>query len=116
MFATINYYFSDTNFLEIVNTWVLKDKIKRGLINIEIGDEVVCFDRKANGHPRAIEDGIIYTVKNTDIDGHVYVAKRSKDGVGWMQQIRVHKTYIIPQYILRDIKLNNLLSETNQWI
>lgn len=113
MFSFVNYYFSYTNFLEIMNIWIIKDKIKRGLIRIEIGDDVVCFDRKSNGHPRAMKENLIYTVKNKDFDGHIYVSQRAEDGIGWMKQIRVYKTFIIPQYILRDIKLNNLLNETN---
>jgi len=113
MFASINYYFIDTNILEIVNTWVLTDKIKRGLIEFQEGDEVICFHRKGNGHPRSIKDGITYVIRHIDSDGHVIVAQHSSDEVGFLQSIRVHKTYIIPQYILRDIKLNNLLNETN---
>jgi hypothetical protein len=96
-----------------MNTWVLKDKIKRGIIYFRIGDEVICFCRKSNGHPKAIKDDTVYTVKNIDSDGHIYIAENSSDEVGWLQQIRVHKTYMIPQYILRDIKLNSILNETN---
>jgi hypothetical protein len=96
-----------------MNTWVLKDKIKRGIIYFGIGDEVICFCRKSNGHPKAIKDDTVYTVKNIDSDGHIYIAENSSDEVGWLQQIRVHKTYMIPQYILRDIKLNSILNETN---
>lgn len=83
------------------------------MISYNIGDEVICFCRKSNGHPRSIKDGVIYTVKNIDSDGHIYVSQNSKDKVGWLQQIRVHKIYMIHHYILRDIKLNSILNETN---
>jgi hypothetical protein len=96
-----------------LNNWIIKDKIKRGIISYNVDDEVICFCRKSNGHPRSIKDGIIYTVKNLDSDGHIYVAENSSDEFGWLQQIRVHKTYMIPQYVLRDIKLNSILNETN---
>jgi hypothetical protein len=96
-----------------MNTWILKDKIKRGYITFDIGDEVICFHRKSNGYPKAIEDDITYIVKNIDSDGHIYVSKHSSDGIGWLQPIRVHKIYMIPKYVLRDIKLNSLLDETN---
>lgn len=94
-----------------MNTWVLKDKIKRGIIYFGVSDEVICFCRKNNGHPKSIKDSIVYTVRRIDTDGHIYVAENSTDG--WLQEIRVHKTYMIPLYIIRDIKLNSILNETN---
>lgn len=95
-----------------MNNWIIKDKIKRGLISYNIGDEVVCFRRKPNGHPRGIENNTIYTIKGIDLDDHLHVAKRSKDGYGFMQPIRVHKTYMINKSELRNIKLNSLFDET----
>lgn len=109
MFDIISGYFSNTNFLEIMNTWVLKDKIKSGVISFEEGDSVICFWRKGNGYPGSIKDGEVYTVKNVEGD-HLYIHKHSSDGIGWMQQIRIHKTYMIPIQVLRDIKLNSVLS------
>lgn len=93
-----------------MNNWLIKDKIKRGFINFNVGDEVVCFHRKKNGYPRGIKDNVIYTIKNMDADGHLHVAMRSIDGVGWMQTIRVYKTYMINKSELRNIKLTSLLS------
>jgi hypothetical protein len=95
-----------------MNYWILKDKIKRGLISYNIGDEVVCFHRKTNGYPRGIKDNSIYTIKNIDSDGHLHVAMRASDGVGFMRPIRVHKTYMINKSELRNIKLNYLFDET----
>jgi hypothetical protein len=37
---------------------------------------------------------------------------RASDGVGFMQPIRVHKTYMINKSELRNIKLNYLFDET----
>lgn len=98
--------------MEVVNNWVIKDKIKRGIINFKEGDEVVCFFRKSNGHPRAIKDGVVYVVKSIDLDGHMMVAQHSSDGVGFLQPLRVHKMYMITQSELRNIKLNSILDET----
>lgn len=108
-----------------MNYWILKDKIKRGLISYNIGDEVVCFRRKSNGHPRGVKDNVIYTIKNIDDDGHLYIATLSSDtdsinsssftpnrSVRFMQPIRVHKTYMINKSELRNIKLNYLFDET----
>ena len=53
-----------------------------------------------------------YTIKNIDSDGHLHVAMRASDGVGFMQPIRVHKTYMINKSELRNIKLNYLFDET----
>lgn len=113
MFTTIDFNTFSSNTLEMINTWVLKDRIKRGFISFEQGDEVVCFNRKTNGHPRSIKESVTYVVKGVDSDGHLIVAQHSSDGIGFLQPIRVHKIYMIPKIILRDIKLNNLLNETN---
>lgn len=94
-----------------MNTWIIKDRIKRGMIYFEEGDTVICFWRKGNGYPGSIKDGEIYTVKNVEVD-HLYIHKHSSDGIGWTQPIRIHKTYMIPMRILREIKLNSLLDET----
>ena len=95
-----------------MNSWILKDRIKRGFISFEEGDEVVCFNRKVNGHPRSIKDGVTYIIKSVDGDGHLTVAEHSLDGVGFLQPFRVHKIYMIPKSTLRDIKLNSILNET----
>jgi len=95
-----------------MNTWILIDKIKRGLIEFKEGDEVICFHRKGNGHPRAIKESITYIVKSIDSDGHMMVAQHSSDDVGFLQTIRVHKMYMIQKNVLRDIKLNSILNET----
>jgi hypothetical protein len=96
-----------------MNTWILRDRIKRGFISFKEGDEVVCFNRKSNGHPKSIKESVTYVVKGVDLDGHLMVHQRSGNGIGFLQPIRVHKIYMIPKIILRDIKLNNLLNETN---
>jgi hypothetical protein len=95
-----------------MNSWILKDRIKRGFISFEEGDEVVCFNRKVNGHPRSIKDGVTYIIKSVDGDGHLTVAEHSLDRVGFLQPFRVHKIYMIPKSTLRDIKLNSILNET----
>lgn len=88
----------------------IKDQIKSGKISFNVGDEVICFRRKPNGHPRAIKDNVVYTIKEVNDDGHLHVAMRSNDGIGWMQTIRVHKYYMIRRDLLRDIKLDSILN------
>jgi hypothetical protein len=91
---------------------VIRDKIRRGEISFQIGDEVVVFHRKSNGHPRALKDGVSYIIKNIDMDGHITVAEHSSDGIGFLQSTRVHKMYMIKKSDLREFKLNKLF-ETN---
>jgi hypothetical protein len=95
-----------------MNEWVLKDMIKKGTVPYNVGDEVVILKRKSSGHPRSIKDGVTYIVRGIDSDGHLIVAQHSTDGIGYLQSIRVHKTYMIGKSILRDIKLNTILNET----
>jgi hypothetical protein len=92
-----------------LNEWVIKDKIKKGLIPYDIGDEVVIYKRKSNGHPRSVKDGITYIIRQKDIDGHIIIAQHSSDGIGFLQSIRVHKMYMINKSVLRDLKINELL-------
>ena len=91
-----------------MNTWILKDKIKRGYITFDIGDEVICFHRKSNGYPKGIKDDIEYTIRGIYGEG-IEVALNSSNGIGWLQSIKVHRSYMIPKYALRDINLNRLL-------
>ena len=112
MFITIDIDTRYSNLLEIMNNWKIKDNIKRGFISFEVGDEVVCFHRKGNGHPRAIKDSITYIIKSIDLDGHLLVAQHSSDGIGFLSPIRVHKIYMIQKNTMRDIKLNSILNET----
>lgn len=115
MFDFISCDSSYTNFLEM-NTWVLKDRIKNGTICFEEGDEVVLFWRKGNGYPRLLKENEVYIVKKLESD-HLYVVDKKYDYQftkfgNEMLVIRVHKTYMIPIQILRDIKLNSLFDET----
>jgi hypothetical protein len=90
-----------------MNIWDIQDKIKRGLISYNIGDEVICFVRKNNGHPRAVKENVTYTITNIDMDGHLHLAEDTSV-VNFFNTIRVHKIYMIKQSDLRDIKLNKL--------
>lgn len=94
-----------------MNTWILKDKIKGGVITFEEGDNVVCFRRKVSGYPGSIKDGEIYIVEKVEGE-HLYIQQHSSNGIGWLQPIRIHKTYMMPVQVLREIKLNSLFDET----
>ena len=95
-----------------MSNWLIKDQIKKGLMSYNIGDEVTIYRRKSNGYPASIKDGVVYTIKRVENDA-IYVAIHSSDGVGWLQPIKVHKTYMINKMALRNIKLNSILDETN---
>jgi hypothetical protein len=95
-----------------MDSWTIKSNIRDGKVKFKVGDKVICFRRKTNGHPRKIKDDVEYTIKSI-VNDDLFIATHSLNGIGWNQVIKVHKTYMIPKYILRDIKLNILLDETN---
>ncbi len=84
--------------------------IKSGQIHCKKGDKVVIFRRKGSGYPRGILDGVEYTVHNTDNES-LHVAVHSTDGVGWMQQIKVHRSYMVPKSLWRDWRLTLILED-----
>ena len=84
--------------------------IKSGQIRCIEGDKVVIFRRKKSGYPKAILDGVEYTVRYTDNES-LRVAVNSSDGVGWMQPIKVHRSYMVPKTIWRDWKLSLILED-----
>lgn len=90
-----------------MDNWVVINKIKNGTVRYSVGDEVVIFRRKSK-YPSLVEDGVVYTILNIEND-FLNIRKRSLDGHGWLQPIKVHKTYMIHPGELRDIKLDILL-------
>lgn len=84
--------------------------IKSGSIRYKKGDKVVIFRRKKSGYPKAILDGVEYTVRNLENES-LQVALHSSDGVGWMQPIKVHRSYMIPKNVWRDFRLTLILEE-----
>ena len=89
--------------------WRITDMIEKGLVSYVKGDKVVLFRRKSNGYPKGIKDGVEYTIKEIYGEG-IEVALNSSDGKGWLQSIKVHRSYMIPKYALRDINLEKLLN------
>lgn len=90
-----------------MDLWIVKDKIKNGQVLYHTNDIVTIFRRKGK-YPKLIEDNIDYTIQSVEND-FLLVRKHSSDGVGWMQPIKVHKTYMIHKEYLRDIKIDLLL-------
>lgn len=88
--------------------WRISDMIKKGMISYQVDGEVVLFRRKSNGYPSSIKDDIVYTIRRVEGES-IEVAIHSSDGVGWLQPIKVHKTYMIPKYALREANLKLLL-------
>ena len=93
--------------------WKIKDMIKNGIITYDIGDEVVLLKRKKSGYPKSIKDDEVYIITNIEND-NISIAQHSSDGIGWINQAKVHKTYLINKSKLRDIKINSILNETNR--
>ena len=79
------------------------------MITYQVNDKVVLFRKKSNGYPTGIKEDVEYTIKKVEGEA-IYVAIHSSDGVGWLQPIKVHRTYMIPKYALREANLNRLLS------
>jgi hypothetical protein len=88
--------------------WKLKDMIRRGLITHQIGDKVSIFRRKDNGYPRTIKNDVEYTIRGIEND-FLIISIHSTDGVGWVQPIKVHKTYMVSKSLIRDLKLDSIL-------
>lgn len=93
-----------------MDVWKIKDMIKSGEIRYIEGDKVVIFRRKKSGYPKAILDGVEYTVRHTDNES-ISVAVNSSDGVGWMQPIKVHRSYMVHKNLWRDWKLSLILED-----
>ena len=93
-----------------MDVWKIKDMIKSGQIHCKKGDKVVVFRRKKSGYPKAILDGVEYTVRHTDNES-ISVAVHSSDGVGWMQSIKVHRSYMVHKNLWRDWKLSLILED-----
>jgi hypothetical protein len=91
-----------------MNVWKLVDKIKSGSVTYSPGDELILIRRKSNGYPNAIKDDEQWFLKKEDRE-FLIIAKRSLNGIGWLQEKRIHRTYLIPKYYLREIKLEELL-------
>jgi 6-phosphogluconate dehydrogenase (decarboxylating) len=89
--------------------WLITDMIEKGLVSYVKGEKVVLFRRKSNGYPKGIKDGIEYTIRGIYGEG-IEVALNSSNGIGWLQSIKVHRSYMIPKYALRDINLKKLLN------
>ena len=91
-----------------MDSWTIKSNIRDGKVRFKVGDKVICFRRKTNGHPRKIKDDVEYTIKSI-INDDLLVTTHSLDGIGWSQVIKVHKTYMISKADLREIKINEIL-------
>lgn len=92
-----------------MNNWVIKDNIKRGKTKFFIGDEVIVFRRKNNGHPRSLKDNENYIIRKIENDC-LFVSKNSSIIIS--ELIKVHKTYMISKRYLREVKINSILKET----
>ena len=110
---------------DIPKNW-LTDKIKRGIPIFSIGEFVIVFRRKRNGHPKALEDGVVYIVE--EFNGE-RLGLRTKDpsatswaAKGYLARLYwVHYSYVTPVHIYREKKFEdffkaeeNFLEENNK--
>lgn len=87
----------------------ITDRIKRGIITYQVGDEVVVVRRKKNGYPRGLKDDVIYIIK--DIEGdNLIVSEPINDR--WHQPVKVHRSYVGNKSALRDIKIDEILKQS----
>lgn len=88
--------------------WKIKDKIKRGFITYEVGDEVVLFRRKSNGYPNGLKYDVKYFVIKIE-DDFLHICTNKDYCVGFDQVKKIHKTYMVQKSELRDEKINSIL-------
>jgi len=93
-----------------MDKWFIKDKIRNSQIRYQVGDEVVVVRRKKNGHPRSLKDDVVYIVRNIEND-NLIVSQHSSDGVGFLQSVKVHCSYVCNKSLLRDIKIDEILKQ-----
>lgn len=93
-----------------MDKWFIKDKIRNSQIRYQVGDEVVVIRRKKNGHPRSLKDDVVYIVRNIEND-NLIVSQHSSDGVGFLQSVKVHCSYVCNKSLLRDIKIDEILKQ-----
>lgn len=83
--------------------WKLKDQIKNGTIEYEVGEKVIVFRRKSNGYPKVLKDDIEYPVFKVDGDSLWITLLPSSVG------IRINKCFLISRSKLRDFKINSII-------
>jgi hypothetical protein len=77
-------------------------------VKISVGDRVVVFRRKTNGHPKSLKDGKVYKVLNI-IGEDIEV-----EGEGFFKsviRIKVHKSYLITIDFVRDELISQIIGE-----
>lgn len=85
--------------------WKLKDMIKCGIINYNIGDKVIIFRRKSN-NCKHIKDNSDYIIRDIEGDSLIINLANTKK---LHTTIKVHKTYMITREYLRDFKLCKII-------
>jgi len=93
-----------------MDKWFIKDKIRNSQIRYQVGDEVVVIRRKKNGHPRSLKDDVVYIVRNIEND-NLIVSQHSSDGVGFLQSVKVHCSYVCNKSLFRDLKIDEILKQ-----
>ena len=89
-----------------MDTWKLKDLIRRGAVEYNIGDIVVLFRRKSSGYPKNIIEGKEYRVGDLAGDSLVLYTDLPHP-----RRDKVHKSYMIHKEFWRDWKLSLILED-----
>ena len=79
-----------------------KDNVK-----FNIGDKVVVFRRKDNGHPKKLKDCNVYTI--VDINGDDLWIDLAHENI--ILRYKVHKSYMITIEFIRDELIEIILKE-----
>jgi hypothetical protein len=95
-----------------MDSWIVKDRIKRGVISFSVGDKVVLFRRKGK-YPSRVKDELVYTIESIDGD-FLFVLNpdypNGFQGVNLSQsKIKVHKYYMVSKTDIRDLKIESVL-------
>ncbi len=83
--------------------WLLKQRIKSGQYTYSVGENVVVSHRNNRGYPRKLKDDVLYQIRKIDKE-HLHVSVYCDDKKD-TNTIKVHKYYMTPKSLLRDIKL-----------
>jgi hypothetical protein len=80
-------------------------------VTFNIGDRVLVFRRKNNGHPRFLKDGTVYVIADKNGDDLLIDANGRYKSIN---RVKVHKSYMIPIEFVRDELIKILLEEDTQ--
>jgi hypothetical protein len=88
--------------------WI-KDELDSGQLKFEEDQIVIVYRRKKNGYPSHIEDGKLYKVIKINGDILYLIIPNISIDNGISREFKVHRTFVIPIYYLRNEIINEIL-------